>query len=91
MRIRVLRIKARPLDSRPSVHQERNDCADQEDNEQDLCDARSSGSDAAKAKDGRNQGDYQKDDGIVQHVIPLIVWLENLTPLNALHDTYGDR
>ena len=47
---------------------ERNDCHDGEDEEENLCDFDSTGSNAAKAENGCDECNDEKDDGVVQHV-----------------------
>jgi hypothetical protein len=61
------------LDSISTVHEECHDCPDQEDDEENFCDSSSAGRNAAKAEDGGNQCDNQKNDSIVKHGIPLFL------------------
>ena len=68
------------LNARPTVHQERDDGADQENHEQDFRDAGRADRDAAEAEERGNQRDDEKYHGIVKHGCTLNCSVRTATP-----------
>ena len=55
------------LDAASGVHQEGNDCANQEYDEQNFCDTGRAGGNATKSEYGSNYRNDKKDDCIMKH------------------------
>jgi hypothetical protein len=56
-----------PLNPAAQAHQEADDCADQEYDEENFCDARRAYGNATESEECCDQGDNEKDDCIMEH------------------------
>jgi hypothetical protein len=61
------------LNPAAQAHQEADDCADQEYDEENLCDARRAYRNATESEECRDQGDDEKDDCVMEHERTFIV------------------
>jgi hypothetical protein len=69
----ILHLKTPPLYPAAQTHQEADDSADQEYDEENLCNARGAYGNTTESEKRCDQGDYEKYDCIMEHERTLIV------------------